>query len=371
MVYYAVSREVSKGNDIYSEIFFGHPPLQIYLYVGLIKLFGFHIWILKLFTLLVSISISVFLYLYVKDNYNEKTAFLSSLLFLTTYDALIFGSFAFGIEISLLFFMISLYFLNKKPLISGIFFALCLATRLHLAPLGLILLIFSEKKLKFLLGTTILLPYYLYLATIPEFIPQVFGYHTDKLYWSKGWIDFIRANIHIWIFFFFGMKWIKPMITYILVSYMAFMLILRSVFEYYFIVLVVFLCIGGSLALLRSKYKKTLFIAWIFFIVLLLVNSMPKLYEWNKDYDDFSSYIDTLENKPLVGQSAITALLALKTDRNISKLQIDTNFQRKKVFNYSDSIVIYSKGLFQGKDFKCSLLDTKEVATKVYDVWDC
>ena len=50
-VYFMMGKVVSEGKVPYQDFFCGHPPLQLYLYAGLIKLFGLHIWILKSFTL--------------------------------------------------------------------------------------------------------------------------------------------------------------------------------------------------------------------------------------------------------------------------------------------------------------------------------
>jgi len=147
MVYYQMGNVVSEGNIPYKDFFFSHPPLQIYLYAGIIKLFGTNIWILKCLTYLFQIGSAIFIFLIAKERYNEKIGLIATFLFLSSYDILAFGSYAIGLEIAVFFFMVSLYLNNKRPFIAGMFFALSIMTRLHLFPLGLILLFYSKERL--------------------------------------------------------------------------------------------------------------------------------------------------------------------------------------------------------------------------------
>jgi len=372
MVYYTVSREVSKGNKLYSEIFFSHPQIQIWLYTGLTKLFGFHIWILKSFTLLVSLGCCFMIYLICKEKYGEKVAFISAFLFLTSYDLLVFASFAFGLEISVLFFLISYYLLNKNNYLSGIFYALCIMTRLHFIFLGLVLFLFSKERRKFLFGASLSVVYFgLLFRLVPESISQILGYHMNKSYSFGGWFYYLRASIHLLVLFFFSIKWIKDIkLVFLGATYLLFLLLIHSIFEYYFILITVILCIEGANSLIYSKQKKLLLFMVFFFIFLLVFQATPFLYKNTIGYNQFADYIETLD-KPLVGQSSVNAFLALKTNKNISKNQIDTNFQRRAVYDYSNAIVIYEEGLFFGKNFNCIRLDTRRIEKKKYEIWDC
>jgi len=372
MVYYLTSREVSKGNELYTEIFFSHPPLQIWLYTILIKLFGFHIFVLKGFTLLVSIGCCIMIYLICKEKYGEKVGLISFFLFMTSYNAL-FASFSFGIELSVLFFLISFYFLNKNNYLSGLFFALCVMFRLHLGFLGIVLFLFSKEKRKFLFGVSLSIIYYgLLFRLVPESIPQMLSYHISKLYFLKGWFTYLKTTIHLLVLFFFSIKWIKDIkLVFIGATYLLFLLLVHSIFHYYFLLVTIILCIEGSNALVHSKQKKSLWIMVFLFIFLLVLMAVPFLYKNTKGYNEFADYIETLEDKPMVGQSAITALIAIKTDRNISKYQIDTNLQRREIYDYSNAIVVYEREIFTGYLFNCTLLRDISVEKKNYRVWNC
>ncbi len=371
-VYLLMAREVNKGAKPYEDFFYGHPHIQVYLYAGLIKLFGVNIPILKGFTLLVSLGIAYLTFKIAKEKYGEKVGLISVFLLLTSYDLLIFGSFSFGLEMSALFFLISFYYLNKNNYVSGLFYALCVMTRLHLAFLGIVLFLFSKERRKFLMGASISIVYYAFSIKIPNFVDNVFLYHSIKERFFGGWISYFKSSIHLWIFFFFSIKKIKDIkLIFIGTTYLLSLLLMPSVFEYFFILITVFLSIEGSLALAHSKSKKLLWFMVFLFIFLLVFRAIPFLYNQTKGYNEFVDYIDTLEDKPLVGQSAITSLLALKTDREISKLQIDTNFQRRAVYDFSDAIVVYDKESFTGYLFNCSLLKEISVEKEDYRVWDC
>jgi len=371
-VYFAVSREVSGGGNLYSQIFFSHPPLQIYLYSLLIDLFGMQVWILKSFTLLISLGITYFIYLICTEKYGERVGIVASFIFLASYDMLIFSSFAFGIEISIFFFLASYYFLNKKNGLSGALFALCIMSRLHIAFLGIILFLYCKEKLKFLSGVAISIVYYLPLVFTPNFLSSILGYHISKEFFFGGWISYFKSSIHLWVLFFFSLKKLKDIkLIFIGSTYLLFLLLVKSTFEYYFLLVTVILCIEGSNCLIHSKNKKMLWLLVFVFIFLLVFRATPFLIDQTKGYNELTDYINTLEDKPLVGQSAITSLLALKTNRNISKLQIDTNFQRNAVYDYSNAIVIYNKDVFTGYLFNCSLIREFIVEKKTYRIWDC
>jgi len=256
--------------------------------------------------------------------------------------------------------------------LSGALFALCIMFRLHLAFLGIILFLYCREKLKFISGVAISIVYYLPLIFIPNFLSSILGYHISKSFFFGGWISYFKSSIHLWILFFFSLNKIKDIkLVFIGSTYLLFLLLMKSTFEYYFILITIILCIEGSNCLIHSKQKKLLWFMVFLFIFLLVFRAVPFLINQTKGYNEFIDYMETLEDKPLVGQSAITALLALKTNRNISKAQIDTNFQRREVYDYSNAIVVYEKGLFHGKEFNCSKLDIREIEKKSYEVWNC
>ena len=176
-VYMVMAREVSRGYLPNINFFHAHSSIHLYLYAGIILLLGVKIWLLKSFTLLIWMACGYMTYLLARERYDEQIGFIAVLLFFISYDS-IFASFTFGIELSMLFFLISWYILNKKPVLAGIMFGFCLMIRLHLAPLGIILWLHSKEKRQFLLGSGICIIYYGLMLRVPNFFEQVFGFST-------------------------------------------------------------------------------------------------------------------------------------------------------------------------------------------------
>lgn len=370
-VYYYMGKIVSEGETPYVDFFYGHPPIQVYIYAGLIKLFGFHIWVLKLFTLSIIVACSVLVYLISKERYDEKIGIVSVILFLTSYDILIFGSFAFGIEIAVLFFLISWYFLDKKPFLCGLFFGFSLMVRLHLLPLGIILFIYSKKKRLFLMGSGICLVYYGLLLRVPNFVDNVFMYHVGKLNNLNGWLSFLRANLPLFILFIYSFKKIKDTFTIDLaIVYLAFLIILGSVFEYYFLIITIILCIESAYALTYSRFRKMLWVMIIVWTLIMGIKVGVFVYEQTNEYNDFIDYVSTLEGD-IMGESSLASLIAMRTGKTIHLNQIDMNFQRRTVYNFTDSLVVYSEKRFNGYLFNCSLIHERYIGETNYRVWSC
>ncbi len=372
-VYYYMAKVVSEGAKPYEDFFFGHPPLQIWMYAGLIWAFGMKIWMLKLFTALISVGCILMVYLIAKDKYDKKVALIASFVFMVSYDILAFGSFAFGVEIAVLFFLVSFYMLDRNNFVSGLFFALCIMTRLHLVVLGVILFLFSKKKREFLAGCSLAIVYYGLLLYIPNFYENVFGYHLIKPISFMGWEAYFKANVHLMILVLFSIRKIKiDKLLFVGGAYLAFLLLLKSTFEYYFLLITVILCIEGSHCLLKSRFKNACRFMVGFWVIMLVMRITPFMYEQSSDYAGFVDYIDTLEDKDkdLMGQF-IVPMLALRSDKEITRLQIDLNFQRNEVFDYSDSYVIYEWNRFKYEDFDCEPVSMYVTRSKRYGVWLC
>ena len=370
-VYFMMGKVVSEGKVPYQDFFYGHPPLQVYLYAGLIKLFGMHIWILKSFTLLFIIGSTILLYLIAKERYDEKIALVAAFLFLTSYDILIFGSFAFGLEIAIFFFMLSWYYLNKKPCLSGVFMGLAIATRLHVLTLGIILWLHSKDKLNFTVGCSVCLPYYCGLLNIPNFFSNVFGYHAGKLAHTDGWFSFFRTNLPLFILLSYSFKKIKDSLTFeFTLAYCAFLLIVGSVFEYFFLPITIILSIEGAYALTYSRFKKYLWVVILIWTIMMGVKVGIFVYNTSIEYNDYINYIKTIDGD-IMGESSLASLIALKTGKEIHNLEIDTNFQRRQSYNFSNSLVVYNERVFNGLEFNCTLLNVTTINDNVFKLWKC
>jgi len=369
-VYYYMGKIVSEGQIPYRDFFYSHPPIQVYLYAGLIKLFGLHVWILKLFTLLIWTVCTYLAYLIARERYDERIGLVAVFLFFASYDS-IFASFAFGIEIAVLFFLISWYFLNKRSYLCGLFFGLSLMVRLHLLPLGIILFIYSKKKRLFLIGTGVCLVYYGFLLKVPNFVDNVFMYHAGKLNHLNGWLSFLRANLPLFILISYSFRKIKDFFTIdLIISYLAFLIILGSVFEYYFLIVTIILCIESAYALVYSRFRKVL---WVMIIIWTLIMGFKVgvfIFEQTNEYNEFIDYVSNLDGE-IMGESSLASLIALKGNKTIHLNQIDMNFQRRIIYNFTDSLVVFSDKRFNGFVFNCSLIHKRSIGETNYSVWDC
>jgi len=361
----------ANGVKPYQDFFYSHPPLQIYLYAIIIKLFGVQIWLLKLITLLFSYGTAYFLYLIARERYSDKTAIFTTLLFLVSYQIFVFGSFATGLEIAVFFFMAALYCNRKNSLLSGLLFALCIMTRLHLLPLGLILLLAAKEKRKFLFGSAVSVAYYGMLFNIPNFYNNVFGFHLAKPMIGFAMTDFLKHNAPLIMLFLFSLKNIKDnFFIYATILYMIFISYIGFAFEYYYMPIVAFLCIEGASALVKHKQRKILFAMMAVWLVIVSLKAGYFAFSQTDDYNNFINKVSEMEGS-IMGESAIASMIAARTDKEVTRNMIDLNFQRQQVFDYSNSLVIYTKPRFPGWYFNCSFVYDVCISKKIIEVWRC
>jgi 4-amino-4-deoxy-L-arabinose transferase-like glycosyltransferase len=374
-VYFMMSREITKGFKPYVDFFHAHPPLHLYLYYPFIRFFGNNLALLKSITLIINIISSILVYKISKERYEEKVANTSLFLFLTSAFMLSYSTFTFGLELSLMFFLISFYYSNKSSVISGVSFALCMMTRLHLAPLGLVILLANRHTKKFLLWSGgLLLLYYGSLITVPNFLNNVFLYHVSKIKYAKTWLSFLKTSWYLLILFCLNMKYRKDnKIIYLVIIYMIFLLSLKSIFGYYFLPVIAFFSIEGANVFRNVKVKNKRLI-WVFIIVwILLANTRLYIHNTNRfeTFEELSLFVNSY-NKTMIGKSDIVSSIAFKTNLNIKDNIIDSNSQRFKIYDYTDSIVIYDYNSFHGKGFNCTFIRTwADPTERNYSIWNC
>jgi len=370
-VYYVMAREVSRGYTPNKDFFHAHPPLHLYLYAGLIKVFGMNLVVLKLFTLAIWTWIAVFLYIIAKEKQGESMAFVALLLYLVSYDS-IFATFSFGLELAVLFFMVSWYYFDKKGWVSGVFMGLALSTRLHILPLALIFWLNSKKKWQFLLGGAIIcLPYYLTLLTVPNFFTQVLGFHAGKLAHTNGWLSFLRANLPLFVLVSYSLKNVKDFFTVqLVIAYLAFIYIVGSVFEYFFLPITIVMCMIGAYALVKSRFKKVLWVMIAIWTVVMFCKVGYFIYDMSGEYSDLIETVDAYDGN-IMGEPALASLISLRTGKNITRNMIDLNFQRREFYNYSDSLVIYNAKRFDGTQHNCILLNKTTIKDDIFLLWNC
>lgn len=353
-VYYYMGKLVSEGKIPYKDFFLAHPPFHIYLIAPIFKVFGFNIIVLKLIPLL-STLITAFFIFKIAQKFGNMEAVMASLLFLSSYSVMFNSVFSFGIDAAAMFLVIGVYFFFNRGnyLLSGLFFGLAAITRLlALVPIAVILLyfLFSGKRAFFKLSSGFLMIFLLanaiFFLVSNSYFSYVYGYHLQKTFGGKEnfreYIDIVKLN---WLLFFSALLFIFAkakrqlgLFAYISLSYLLFLMALKKIFGFYFLVIFPFLAIigGYSIINLTKELSKKLKIAiMLIFAILFVWNTSSDIlflekigfsgFERGRDLMDFINLNsnDTL----LFGDDSAVPLLALATDKRIALDFVDTNNQ--------------------------------------------
>ena len=356
--YYYMGKLVSEGKIPYRDFFLAHPPLHVYLIALIYRVFGFNIIVLKVVPL-ISTLISAFFIFKTAKKFGNSEAIISSLLFLFSYSTMFNSVFSFGIDVATMFLVIGIYFLWNKNngILAGIFFGLAGITRLlSLVPISTVFIIFLLlNKRNFLRLSLVFFIIFLLINGIlilflgNNYIEQVYKYHLLKSPGSKEnfkeYLDIIKLN---WVLFssalfFIFIKDKKPINMFVIVAviYLIFLVFLKKIFGFYFIIIFPFLAIIGGYSIvnlfmninLQKKLK-------IFVLVLLLsifiwdfvanVSFLKRIgftgFERGKDLTDFMNSVSNKDTL-LFGDASVAPLLALLANKKIALDFADTNDQ--------------------------------------------
>ena len=381
--YYYMGRLISEGKIPYTEFFYAHPPLHIYLTGLLYSLFGFNILILKLMPLMCTITTAFFIFLIAKSRFGKNEALISFYLFLFSYSIMFNSVFSFGIEWATMFLVAGLYFmLNRNNYIfAALFFCLSSLTRLlALIPIISILAIFfwhglRSGKIKngvglagcflafFLIANGIL-----FLIFGSDYINQALKFHLLK---TPGGMDNLREYIDIiklnWILFFSPILLIfskdkKPAAKFVIVviAYLACLAILKKIFGFYFIPVFPFLALIGGFGIVSvynqipKKFSKRVFLAaiaaaflWNLYSDTLFLQKYA--FVGFSRGDDLAQFIGLNSKKEtlLFGDDSVTPLLALMTGKHIALHFVDTN---NEVLLTGERILSGTLSVLRGKD---------------------
>lgn len=357
-VYYYMGKVVSEGNVPYKDFFYAHPPLQIYIFALIYKIFGFNIFILKSVPLISTLVSAFFVFKIAKERFGNHEALAASLLFLFSYSVMFNSVFSFGVEIATAFLVIGVYFLLGKNRygLAGIFFALAAISRLlAIVPTFVILaFVFFSDKRNFL-KTAATFASLFFIANIAfviffgnGYITDVYKFHLLKTPGAREniaeYIGVIKLNVLLFLssclFVFVKDKKRIGVFAVVSVIYLIFLLFLKRIFGFYFLVAFPFLAVIGGYSIVhllnKSKFSKRLF---MFFVVLLSLVFIWNLasdvvflekvgftgFQRGKDIVEFIGLQPKEEN--LFGDASVVPLLAFLTDRKIALDFADTNTQ--------------------------------------------
>ncbi len=357
-VYYYMGKLVSEGKIPYRDFFYAHPPLHIYLISLAYSLFGFNILILKSIPLICTLTTAIFVFLIAKNKYGAYEALVASLLYLFSYSIMFNSVFSFGIELAVMFLAAGMFFLWNKnsPLMAGFFFGMAGITRLlAIMPVAIIsaatFLQDKKKSWKLLCGFSIVfLSANLIFASLSgDYLTQAYKFHLLKSPQAgenaKEYIGMIKLN---WILFasiipLFFLKEKKRAGIFAVISsaYLIFLMALKNIFGFYFMVAFPFLAIAGGFGIVSAirgiSGKKRLAAAISALLALAFswnlasdVLFIEKIgfsgFERGKDLSDYIS-LKYSKGTMLFGDESVVPLLALMTGRKVALDSVDTNNQ--------------------------------------------
>ena len=356
-VYYYMGKLISEGKAPYKDFFYAHPPLQIYLIALIYKIFGFNIIIMKSVPLIFTLVSAFFIFRIVKEKIGSLEAIVASLLFLFNYTVMFNSVFSFGIEIATAFLVIGIYLLwcRNQYFLSGTFFGLAAISRLlALIPIAVVLILtLSSSRKNFLKLSAAFISVFLlanaafFLFFGQEYLTFVYKYHFLKSFGSKEnfeeYVNILKLN---WILFFAAALLIFTkdrgkisLFAIVSTSYLLFLMLLKRIFGFYFIVVFPFLAVVGGyvvVQILRNmRLNKNRFMALC--IILLTV------FMWNFAADimfletdgfkgferrgDIVEFINSQQKGELFGDASVAPLLALLSNKDIAMDFVDTNNQ--------------------------------------------
>ncbi len=356
-IYYYTGKLISDGKYPYGDFLFVHPPLHGYLMALVYKIFGFNIFILKSVPLISTLISAFLIFKITKEKFGSSEAVISSLLFLFSYSVMFNSVFSFGIEIATLLIVAGVYLLlNANAYFSaGILFGFAGITRLlSLIPVAVILfaaLLSNKRKflrlssgfiIIFLLANAIFIVFFGSRYLIP-----VYKFHLLKSFEGienfTEYIDILRLN---WVLFLSAsllifIKEKKPVAVFAGASvvYLVFLMVLKKIFGFYFIITFPFLAIIGGYSItnlfrilnLKKKWKMLISAILLLIFVWNLASDALFLervgftgFERGRDLIDLIN-LNSHEGATLFGDDSVVPLLALSTDKRIALDFVDTN----------------------------------------------
>lgn len=356
-VYYYMGKLVSEGKVPYRDFFYAHPPLHIYLIALIYKIFGFKIIIFKSIPLILTLITAIFIFKIAQEKFGNYEAIFSSLIFLFSYSIMFNSVFSFGIEFATMFLVIGIYFIinQNNYYLAGTFFGFASVTRLlSLVPIFVIivLILFSNKKNFIKLSSTFLIIFLLVNGIFTLFfgysyLTPVYKYHLLKSFGSRENFEEYTGILKLnWILFtsallLFFAKDKKSIYIFAIPSviYLIFLITLKKIFGFYFLIVFPFLAImiGYSIVNIYKRInigKKLKIVVSIILLLIFFWNLASDVlflekigftgFERGRDLVEFIN-LNSGKNTLLFGDDSVVPLLALLTNKKIAMDFIDTN----------------------------------------------
>jgi hypothetical protein len=356
---YLAGKLISEGKMPYKDFFFSHPPTGILADAAVFATVGYNLIALKLIAITAFAASAYLIWKTAGKIYTPWTAAIATTLFLLSFSTLTVSSYQSGIELTTLLMTASLHELvSRRNFKAGLLLGLSTTSGLY----GMVLLVsytayalWMRLKLKdtiipFLLGFAIVFLAFnaaLTLLAGRNYIDGVYLYHLNKPSAPKHNASVppqvIAENLQLYLpplLLLLTLKRKKQPLTTLLAgsaaAYAGFILTLRVIFDYYFILLSPYLSILAAHAIVSStegKGKETIKKALAVAIATAIlwgaygyIQNESLRFEHVKEMSDYLK--QTPPEYPLFGDSKITPLMALETGRKLANNQVDTNIMR-------------------------------------------
>ena len=189
-IYFYQAWLLSKGEVVYRDFFFAHPPVHILIPAFFFKLFGFSLTLAKMISTTAQILTGVCVLLSARRLMGRLPALCAMMFYLFAFAVLNAGNNLTGINLTVLFVMAGVYSaLAGRPLRSGVFLGLALSTGFYsaaaVAALMVLALLRPRRFSLSLVGGTlgVWLAFNLFFLALAggQFLSAVYFYHGRKL----------------------------------------------------------------------------------------------------------------------------------------------------------------------------------------------
>lgn len=346
----------AQGVVPYRDFFLAHPPLQIYINAGILKVFGFNLVALKMVPLLATVISAFFIFRLMKEKFGNLEALIGVLLFLFSSTIMREATYSLGINITTMFVIVGFYFVMKnKYLTGGIFFGLAGISGLYsLVPAAVVMvfLFFAKKKnlWRFLIGFCLIfitVNLFFILIAGQNYIDPVYRYHLLKPKVEGNnrevFTEVIKANFLLVIggllLFFVKNKKKVQLPIFVCLAYILFLVKVR-LFNFYFVLLFGFLSIiaAYSIAEVIRRFKRNVRVLLLSILIILIVVSVvfTTQHLYSLDFVDFQSKDEIVDfvventgsNDIISGDDMTVSLIALFSGRKTSLELVDSNDMR-------------------------------------------
>jgi len=359
--YFYMARLMTEGKFFYSDFFFAHPPLQLFLLSTVYASFGFNFVLLKLTAALPILIGAGFLYHQLWSKKNELAAGFFLIIFLFNYELLKITSHPFGLNLTTFFLMLSLYyFVAKRPLACGLWWGTACLSGLYGLPWGLIpagYYLFWDRGrrswIKYAGGfALVFISLNLILIALfgEKYVTPVYLYHFLKPHGNELVIDLflqvVKSNFPLFFLPFLYIWAPKTRLnTAVLaggIMYLIFLGSLDPLFSQYFMLPLPFFAWVGAVSAaswIENIHTTRVRLSGVILSLIILgafsIDNMQRyiIHERGTTFQNAEACRDfiTRNSSPdalLFGHAATTPLLALLCDRDIALNMVDTNHMR-------------------------------------------